>query len=113
MKRPSYRPPTKAQIKASLKEASESILEQLHFVDVIAINPKDILMEGYVAVPVRLELVELALLHPERLLPIVVEPFYGGYMLLDGHHRLEAILEVRLPTIWVVVAEIVRSRRRR
>lgn len=94
-------------------EAAESIMERLKFLGVMAIRPGDILVESYVQVPVKLGLVEIALLHPEKMLPIVVEPFHGGYMLLDGHHRLEAISEVRLSMIWVVVAEIVRSRRRR
>lgn len=109
---PSYRPPTKSQVKASLKEAAESTMERLRFFGVMSIKPGDILVEQYVSVPVRLELVEIALEHPEKMLPIVVHEFYGGYMLLDGHHRLEAVMEVRPSAIWVVVAEIVHERRR-
>ena len=102
---PSYRPPTKAQVKTSVKEAAESVMERLKFIDVIAMKPGDILVESYVQVPVKRGLLELALYHPERMSPIVVEPFYGGYMLLDGHHRLEVVLEVKLRMIWVVVAQ--------
>jgi hypothetical protein len=103
---PSYRPPTATQVKSSLKEASESTMERLRFLGVIPIRPRDILVEGYVEVPTKLALVEIALSRPEKMLPIVVEPFHGGYMILDGHHRLEAVMEVRLPMIWVVVVKI-------
>ncbi len=111
--KPPYRPPTESQVKASMNEAAESVMERLKLLMVMPIRPQDILIESYVKVPVKIGLVELALLRPEKMSPIVVEPFHGGYMLLDGHHRLEAILEVRLSMIWVVVAEIVRTRRRR
>lgn len=110
---PAYRPPTEAQARRSVKEAAESTMERLKFLGLHSMRPGDLLVESYVKVPVKQGLLELALLHPERMSSIVVEPFYGGYRLLDGHHRLEAIQEVGLRMIWVVVAEVVRTRRGR
>lgn len=109
---PSYRPPTQEQVQTALQEAVDSIMERLKFIGVIPIRPQDILVELYVEAPVRTGLVEIALLRPEQMLPIVVEEKFGGFMLVDGHHRLEAWMEVRPKAIWVVVAKEVHPTRR-
>ena len=109
---PSYRPPTKKQVETALQEAADSIMERLKFVGILAIKPENILVEQYVEAPIRTGLVQIALSKPERMLPLVVEEKFGGFMLVDGHHRLEAWIGVRANAVWVVVAKEVRAKRR-